>query len=561
MAQDLSAKYLPKRVAERRLHNRLAARMAVLGNAPRQFSYHLEPRAIGSYAAGEHLISGIFLFAGQQVERRGRSIWSIIAPSADFADEVQGFGWLDDLAAVGDAPARKLAQNWLFEWIAKWGNGRGPGWQPELAGRRLIRWCSHAMFILKGLEPAQSRTFYRVLGRQVRYLRRRWPSTLPGEQRFEALTGLLYAGVSLDGYEALAAPISAAIGRECERIIGEDGGLPSRNPEALMESYILLIWAARALVETGRMVDARHDAALDRMAPTLRGLRLGDGTMARFHGGRRGAPEHLDQAFSDARPRAAARNSNLMGFERLSAGRLTMVVDCAPPPEGRFSVDSHASTLAFELSSGRQPMLMSCGVGGRFGAHWRRACRATSAHNTVVIERLSSSRFAEDGSGTLIAGPSKVTVNRAQDSSGTALMASHNGYAAQFGLIHERGLYMTSDGRELRGEDSLYEIDKRHKPTVSETSATTPNPGISFAAQFLIHPDVRPSMEPDGQSVSLTLKNDEVWMFRQLGGLLQLEESVFLDQRFLKPRITQKIVVMSRVLNFEGHIEWSLKRA
>jgi len=161
----------------------------------------------------------------------------------------------------------------------------------------------------------------------------------------------------------------------------------------------------------------------------------------------------------------------------------------------------------------------------------------------------------------LIAGPSKVTVNRAQDSSGTALMASHNGYAAQFGLIHERGLYMTSDGRELRGEDSLYEIDKRQKPMVSETSATTPNLGISFAAQFLIHPDVRPSMEPDGHTVSLKLKNDEVWMLRQQGGLLQLEESVFLDQRFLKPRITQKIVVMSRVLNFEGHIEWSLERA
>ena len=108
--------------------------------------------------------------------------------------------------------------------------------------------------------------------------------------------------------EQEAAPISAAIGRECERIIGEDGGLPSRNPEALMESYILLIWAARALVETGRTVDALNDSALDRMAPTLRGLRLGDGTMARFHGGRRGAPEHLDQAFSDARPRAAARS-------------------------------------------------------------------------------------------------------------------------------------------------------------------------------------------------------------------------------------------------------------
>ena len=231
MAQDSNAKHTSKRVAQRRLHNRMAARMAILGHTPRQFSHHLEPRAIGSYAVGKELMSGIFLFAGQQVEHSGFSIWSVDAPSADFADEAQGFVWLDDLAAVGDASARKLAQNWLFEWIAKWGNGRGPGWQPDLAGRRLIRLCSHAMFILKGLEPTQTRAFYSFLGRQVRYLRRRWPSALPGQQRFEALTGLLYAGVSLDGYEALVAPISAAIGRECERIIGADGGLSGPRAE------------------------------------------------------------------------------------------------------------------------------------------------------------------------------------------------------------------------------------------------------------------------------------------------------------------------------------------
>jgi len=543
------------------MRNGMAARLAMFGLAPRVFSFHLEPRSIGSYAIGQQLMCGNFLFAGQLVEVKGRSIWSIDAPSSDFADEVQGFGWLDDLAAVGDATARKLAQRWLFEWIARYGSGQGEGWQPALTGRRLIRWCSHALFILKGLEPAQSRSIFRALGRQVRYLRRRWPSALPGEQRFEALTGLLYAGVSLDGCAALVAPISAVIGRECERTIGADGGLPSRNPEALMESFVLLTWAARTLAEGRRVVDPRHRAALDRMAPTLRGLRLGDGSLARFHGGRRGEPGRLDQALADAKPKSAPRNSGLMGYERLAAGRLAVVVDCAPPPKGALSVEGHASTLGFELSSGRRPVLMNCGAGGRFGKDWRRACRATAAHNALAIERVSSCGFSDTENDRLINGPSKVEVSRAQDLTGNWLSASHNGYVSTFGLTHERRLFMSFDGRELRGEESLRAVNKDMKARFSETVSVTPSLGISFVAHFHVHPDVSPSIDLDGQAVSLTLKSNEVWIFRQQGGLLQLEDSVFLDQRRLKPRMTKQIVVMGRVVNFAGHISWSLVRA
>ncbi|UPH72025.1 heparinase II/III family protein [Abyssibius alkaniclasticus] len=543
------------------LRNKLAARLAALGRAPRVFSYHLEPRSIGSYAVGRQLMSGNFLFAGQLVEAPGSSIWAIDPPSEDFAAALQGFGWLDDLAAVGDAPARKLAQRWLFEWIATAGAGKGEGWRPDLAGRRLIRWCSHALFILKGLSPAQSRSIFRALGRQVRYLRRRWPSAAPGQERFEALTGLLYAGISLDGCAPLVAPISATIGRECERVIDAHGGLPTRNPEALMESFVLLTWAARTLAEARRVVDKRHQAALLRMAPTLRGLRLGDGALARFHGGRRGEPGRLDQALADASLRPVPRQENLMGFERLSAGRLTIVMDCAPPPKGALGINAHASTLGFEMSSGRRPILMNCGAGGRFGADWRRACRATAAHNTVALERVSSSTIGAGNHGQLVAGPQNVDVTRAQDMSGTWLAASHDGYAASFGLKHERRLFLSFDGRSFKGEDALRADDPAQRARFTESLGDTPTLGVAFVAHFHIHPDVTPSIDLDGQAVSLTLKSNEVWVFRQEGGLLRLEDSVFLDQRRLKPRMTKQIVVMGRAVNFAGRISWSFMRA
>ena len=86
-----------------------------------------EPRTIGSFARGRQLLAGNFLFAGHLLEQKGADLWDLPAPNTDFALELNGFEWLDDLAAVGDAPARDMAQQWLWGWIERYGRGRGPG--------------------------------------------------------------------------------------------------------------------------------------------------------------------------------------------------------------------------------------------------------------------------------------------------------------------------------------------------------------------------------------------------------------------------------------------------
>ncbi len=543
--------------------DRFFARLSGFGRPVTAFVSQPEPKTIGSYARGHQLMAGNFRFAGDLIEAPAVSIWQIENPSAMFSAQLHGFAWLDDLAAVGNADARDLAQKWLIEWCDLYGRGLGDGWVPELAGRRIIRWINHALFLLQGLENTQSHRFFRNLARQTVFLRRRWHSAPAGLPRFESLTGLIYAGLALEGSGHLVAPATRAMALECDHRIDAEGGIPSRNPEELTETFTLLNWAASALSEDGRMPRREHLLAIERIAPTLRALRHSDGALARFHGGGRGAEGRLDQALAASGVRATATTGLAMGYGRLSAGRTSIIVDASAPPKGAHSFNAHASTLAFELTSGRRPVIVNCGSGAGFGHEWRRAARTTPSHSTLAISGVSSARFADGDAADdmLLDAPRDVRVQQSAGLDGTTLMATHDGYSQSHGLLHVRRLDLSLDGRSLVGEDTLGALSDTDRIKFEALINQTGQSGVGFEIRFHVHPDVEATLDLGGSAVSLVLKSGEVWVFRHTGtSKISVETSIYLEAGRLKPRATKQIVLSDRVMDYSNRVGWSLSR-
>lgn len=547
-----------------RLLNRAHARASARARMATAFVSQPEPRTIGLFARGKQLIAGNFLFAGQLIEDPEASIWDLGSRSPHFLEETHGFAWLDDLAAVGDGPARIRAQAWTADWIARYGRGTGPGWTPELTGRRLIRWINHAIFLLYNSEKEGSDAFYRSLAQQTIFLARRWPATRPGLPRFEALTGLIYAGLSLEGMEAHVAPAVKALAQECTAQVDAEGGIPTRNPEELLEVFTLLTWAALALDEAGRAVPAPHFEAIERIAPTLRTLRHADGSLARFHGGGKGLEGRLDNALAQSGVKGRAPDGLSMGFARLSAGRTSVIVDAAPPPRGAASVNAHASTLAFELTSGRRPLIVNCGSGASFGEEWRRAGRATPSHSALCIDGYSSARLSGGGprSDYLNEIPTRVPVKMSQAPDGIRFQGGHDGWVKTHGLTHARTLELTFDGRGMVGEDLLVCLDEADQKRFAEVQKDALEPGVLFQIRFHLHPDVDASIDMGGSAASLALKSGELWVLRSDAGVtMTLEPSVYLEKGRLKPRATRQVVLSGRAIEPNTRMRWSLSKA
>lgn len=255
-----------------------------------------------------------------------------------------------------------------------------------------------------------------------------------------------------------------------------------------------------------------------------------------------------------------------MGYARLAGGRTTVIVDASAPPQGAASYNAHASTLAFELTSGRRPLIVNCGSGASFGIEWRRAGRATPSHSTLCLDGYSSARLGEPARGSgreaLVDGPRRVPIEMSEMDDGVKFQGGHDGYLRGFGLTHARSLELTFDGRGLAGEDMLLAVEEADKRRFDKAMDATVLSGIGFDIRLHLHPEVDATVDLGGAAVSMALKSGEIWVFRHDGACgLRLEPSVYLEKDRLKPRASQQIVLSGRALSYHTRVRWSLSKA
>jgi uncharacterized heparinase superfamily protein len=210
-----------------------------------------------------------------------------------------------------------------------------------------------------------------------------------------------------------------------------------------------------------------------------------------------------------------------------------------PSPPG-LDDRAHAGTLGFEMSVGRERVIVNCGAYAGPNPGWREASRTTAAHSTLVVEDVNSSELLPGGG--LGARPTRVPVERREADGSVWLDAAHDGYVRSFGLTHRRRLFLAAAGDDLRGEDTLE--GRGHR---------------KYAVRFHLHPGVKASLVQGGASVLLRLTSGAGWRMRATGGVTSLQESVYLGAGG-EVRRTDQIVISAATRGDGAQIKWAFTR-
>ena len=452
----------------------------------------------------------------------------------------QEFGWLADLRALGTDEAREFARHAIVDWLDIFGRWHPYTWRAAIVGNRLVNWLTHYGFFGWAGDDPIARRFLKVAGGQASHLSRSYGDPQNGYDRLAAAKGLIYAGIALSDCGRHLDTGLNAMREQLEAQILPDGGHASRSPGV----------QARILEDLISIRDTFQAAHLDppgwllrlipELLPVLRALRRPDGALAGFNGGPAISASALSAILSASKSRAgAALGAPHSGFYRLAAGDSQLILDAgAPPPDAAYPW-GHAGTLAFELVSGKDPLIVNCGSSTDGDPHWREALRTSAAHSTVIVDETNSSEI--DPAGGFSRRCMNVAASRREAGAGVILEASQDGYVLPFGLIHRRRIMMAPSGEVIGGEDNLIGAG-----------------GETFAARFHLHPDVQASVLGNGRSVLLKLRRSG-WRFDATGYPVCLEDSVFRTSDG-RTRRSRQVVIRGGLGGTGATIGWRLSR-
>jgi uncharacterized heparinase superfamily protein len=513
----------------------------------------------GDAARGARLLRGEFEAFGTTRPLRApegdaaptRPDWTPAQPGGSQAwyAAAHGFAWLRDLRALGTDAARLRGRALAADWLAH-GAHDPLAEAPEVAGARISAWLGHWDFLAATAEDGFRRQLMQRLAQDARGVVAGLPAEAAHRGALVALKGGMAGAVALEEETWLARCVRF-LPQELERQFRPDGGHVERSPGVQLAALQDLIEIRNLLHGAGVEAPPQLAATLDRVAPALRMMRHADGGLALFNGTRDEPASFIDLVLTQGQSRGRApMQLPETGFHRLSASRTLVLMDCGAPPAARRDAaagglprgadrNAHAGTLAFEMSVGRERLIVNCGAAPAAEGEWRDAMRATAAHSTLVLADTNSSELRPEGLGRRVEG---VTTDRFEEDGKLWLDATHDGWVKQFGLRHRRRLFLSESGDSLIGEDLL------------ETTRDASLPGCTL--RFHLHPAVTASLQQDEQGALLRLPSGAGWRLRAGRDVrVAIEESIYLGG---EPRRSQQVA-----LHVEAGVEtvnWALSR-
>jgi len=507
-------------------------------------------------AEGRRLLSGIFDLAGARMTvGAGGDPFDKSSPDRTFAVALHRMGWLGDLLTQGDDGAR-AALKLNADWRRVFGRWNGFSWSAEVLERRVFNLACAARRMGAVASDAERSQLAIDLASQARHL---LDISLSPDRALQRAVAAGVAGCALAGEagEQLIDRSVALIETLLPAAVASDGGHASRCPETGLELLFDLMTLDDALHQRGQAGPDCLTRSIDRLAAAVRFFTLPDGRLASFQGGEAASATRIVAALAHEEDgRRPALKAPHGGYGRLDGAGITVIMDGAPPASGVWAVSACAQTLALEILAGEDRLITGCAWSPDAAAP--QALRLTDGASTASLADASAGEplrgLTAWGLGPRLRGAARKVETRRHDSdSGVWLESSHDGWMAEFGLIHDRRIYLDLSAGELRGEDSF----RRPDGPAPENPTRRYMP---FKVRFHLHPDARASLARDGKSVLLKGPSNQGWWLRNDAQEVSVEPSAHFEKG--RPRRSSQVVLTGQCrLDSGGRIRWKLSRA
>ncbi len=438
--------------------------------------------------------------------------------------DLHGFG---TSGLRGGGEARQIARKLVSDWLNSFGNWHSTVWRGDILGERISSWLGMFDFFCESGSDDFRNLVLESISKQITHGLNDINSNVSGMKRIRSLKGLIIGCIALNFDEERIDSLQRLLFKELEMQLFSDGGHTSRSPSTHIEFIMALIDIRNILRGYGLETSEDLQIYIVKMSRMLRLWRHGDGKLALFHNSQENGKPLIDSVLGQIESQQKTiYSADQTGFHKISAGSSNLIVDTGA--SANLNDENHDSLTAFEFSTGKQRIIVNCGTSpGNF--ELREALKTSAAHSMLTVDDKSigiAARREPINSRNIVTAVTRKLVDAC-----SLIEITHEGYGESYGLTHNRNLYLSADGTDLRGEEIL---------NYSGAPGALPDKAI---VRFHLHPRVRASLVQDGSSILLRPTSGGFWRFKTDSDL-GLEESLY-SGTAIRQRTEQITVVRS----------------
>ena len=436
-------------------------------------------------------------------------------------ENLHSFLWL---TRIDRKNSKGITQNIIKSWIENFFNYDPNTWDMEITAKRIISWSSNTDITLENSGKNYKDKFFLSLIKQSNFLLKNLNNLYYGQTKIICCSAIILSGIIFKDND-----INYKIGiRELERVLknyfDEDGFPKSKNPEELFICIKYLILIREWSKEAQQPIPDFLNEIVSKCGNCYAMLSCLNKQFPLFNGATEINHKDYDIFLKNLKYKFIDKKHEVSDLIKVKKKKLEFFIDCGNPPTNNFAKNYQAGCLSFELNNSKQKIICNSGFGKYLSPKLKYLSRSTAAHSTLYINDTSSCTFHKNKiinkiyENSLVEKHKVIKKNYTENKDFYSIIASHNGYEKKFGCTHTRSISISKKEDIIIGQDELKKIKNYPRP-------------LYYYIRFHIYPDIKIVKTKAGNSIIISLSNNEGWLLQSKTNNFDIEKNIFLGNK------------------------------
>ena len=440
------------------------------------------------------------------------SVWTNKNLSEKDYNNLHSFFWIFSLDLKS---SKKITQSIMLNWIDNNINYNKNNWAINILSKRIISWISNSKLTYEDGDDFYKNKFNLIVQKQINHLINEIEKSKWVDDKMIGCAAIILTGLSLNEKEKYLNFGLSLLKKIIDFSFDNQSFPKSRSIRQLTFYLKYFVLIREWLKESQSEIPEYLDEVIFYLGKSYSILCQGKIKTALFNGNHETDNKDFDHYLNKHGYKFKNDSFETGGYIFLKNNKISLIMDVGEPPEKKFSKDYQCGALSFEIISNDKKLICNSGYFQKNKHKLNDISKSSANHSTLIIDNHSSCKINK--SKMEIENSLKILNKKfVMEKNYWNIIASHDGYNKQYGIVHERQIEFFPENNKFVGQDKLI-IKKKLKSS-------------NFEIRFHLEPGAKIMKTQDGKSILIDIEN-EGWKFSSQGYTIDIETGLYFGKK------------------------------